>query len=106
MYEQRGIRSELPRQTRLAMAHAAKSFSYEIYGIFFNVAENCLAALRRMYSEDRDVTAWINVARIDKGSNVERNRQVRLVTEVYSTAREVFFSLGEGGLESESVLLR
>ncbi|KAI3328901.1 hypothetical protein HD806DRAFT_481030 [Xylariaceae sp. AK1471] len=47
-----------------------------------------------MRYEDRDVKLWVDTACIDEGNNVERNHQVWLVTEVYSTAREVFLLPG------------
>ncbi|KAK1829455.1 heterokaryon incompatibility protein-domain-containing protein, partial [Podospora conica] len=61
----------------------------------FPVTQNCAAALRRMRLEDHDRMVWVDAICIDQGNHVERNHQVGLMTEVYSSAQGVFVYLGQ-----------
>jgi hypothetical protein len=65
------------------------------------VTVNCIAALRRLRNKKKRRVLWIDAICIDQSSMNERNRQVKLMGDVYSKARRVILWLGEDSTFSD-----
>jgi hypothetical protein len=63
------------------------------------VTKNCEAALRRLRDKDGERILWIDAICIDQDNINERNHQVQLMKEVYSTAHQVIIWLGEASTD-------
>ena len=71
------------------------------------VTPNCDAALRRMRMKGRRACVtpiWVDAICIDQSNVEERNQQVTMMGDIYSTAREVRVWLGEGTPMSDHAL--
>jgi hypothetical protein len=70
------------------------------------VTRNCEAALRRLQrrreGDPRDLPLWIDSICIHQKDVPERNKQVRMMGEIYSRAHSVIIWLGEGSKGSRS----
>lgn len=58
------------------------------------VTLNCESALRHLRLQDQKRTLWVDAICIDQTSVEERNQQVRIMGEIYSTASRVTIWLG------------
>ncbi|PMD28939.1 HET-domain-containing protein [Hyaloscypha variabilis F] len=68
------------------------------------VTSNCIAAMRQLRHKYRTRVLWIDAICIDQNSKNERNHQVRLMGEIYSTAKRVIIWLGEWTTESDFLM--
>jgi heterokaryon incompatibility protein (HET) len=60
------------------------------------VTTNCMSALERLYEDDCFTPVWIDAICIDQSKDDERNHQVALMSQIYSTAEKVQIDLGPG----------
>jgi hypothetical protein len=60
------------------------------------VTENCMGALKRLYEDDSLTPVWVDAICIDQNQDNERNHQVSLMSNIYSTAEKVQIDLGPG----------
>jgi hypothetical protein len=63
------------------------------------VTKNCEAALRRLRDNDVERIFWIDAICVDQDNTNERNHQVQLMREVYSTAHQVIIWLGDASTD-------
>jgi sulfur relay (sulfurtransferase) DsrC/TusE family protein len=68
------------------------------------VTSNCIAAMRQLRHKYRTRVLWIDAICIDQNSKNERNHQVRLMGEIYSTAKRFIIWLGEGTTDSDFLM--
>jgi hypothetical protein len=67
----------------------------------FEVTRNLELALKRIRQSTATVTLWVDAICIDQSNLAERNEQVKLMAEVYSTTERVIVWLGEGADDSD-----
>ena len=65
------------------------------------VTRNCLSALQRLRSPDRQLTLWIDALCIDQTNTLERNQQILLMSAIYRQAKLVVVYLGEASDDSD-----
>jgi len=67
-------------------------------GTVIPVTSNCESALRRLRYRDKPRTLWVDAICIDQTlrANDERNHQVRLMGEIYASAKQVILWFGSG----------
>jgi hypothetical protein len=94
-----------PKYTALAYAWGTYHRSYGIIvnGQSFYVRDNLYAALRELRDAEEPRVFWIDAICIDMQNITERSSQVRLMTEVYGSARQVCVWLGAKALGEEEV---
>jgi len=61
-------------------------------------------ALWRIYRDDPETPAWIDAACIDQLNIPERNEQVRMMQDIYHSAKKVQIFLGEPDLGSDEAM--
>ncbi|PQE07254.1 hypothetical protein CJF31_00004949 [Rutstroemia sp. NJR-2017a BVV2] len=99
------IRCELV-QAPLASRPSYKALSYAwgspratqpilLNGYLYHVTLNLESALRRLRRTNSDLTLWIDALCINQSNNLERTKQVSLMHDIYSNAKEVIVYLGE-----------
>ncbi|PQE32852.1 hypothetical protein CJF32_00001333 [Rutstroemia sp. NJR-2017a WRK4] len=64
-------------------------------GYLYRGTLNLESALRRLRRTNSDLTLWIDALCINQSNNLERTKQVSLMHEIYSEAKEVIIYLGE-----------
>ncbi|KAF8856272.1 heterokaryon incompatibility, partial [Acephala macrosclerotiorum] len=69
-----------------------------VNGARYYVTPNCYAALQRL-RELGESPVWIDAICINQKDNAEKSRQIPLMGEVYSQARQVLVWLGFSGVE-------
>jgi hypothetical protein len=80
-----------------------------VNGGSFKVTKNLFQALqhlRHMQGPDAGLPFWIDAICINQSDNVEKSRQVRLMTEIYSRACKVLVWLGPPDDDSELALAK
>jgi hypothetical protein len=75
-----------------------------VNGYRLEVTKNLEIALRHLRLIDNTKTLWIDALCIDQNNTLERNQQVQLMTQIYSTATETIIWLGPATDGSDWVL--
>ncbi|KAG7285934.1 hypothetical protein NEMBOFW57_008230 [Staphylotrichum longicolle] len=75
--------------------------SITVNGRRIKVTAHLDAALRHLRFEDRPRTLWVDALCINQTDLDERERQVRLMRQIYSSARKVLAWLGEASSDSD-----
>lgn len=68
------------------------------------VSSSVVAALRQLRHKDQDLTIWIDQICVNQCDVDERDEQVRLMAEIYSSAARVHVWLGEGDVATWTAL--
>jgi hypothetical protein len=92
-----------PKYTALAYAWGTSHYNYGIIvnGQSFYVRDNLFAALRELRDAEEPRVFWIDAICIDMENITERSSQVRLMTEVYGSAKQVYVWLGAEPLSEQ-----
>lgn len=75
-----------------------------VNGQDISVSSSVTAALRRLRHETHELAIWIDQICINQPDKDERNEQVRLMAEIYSSAAQVHVWLGEGDVATWTAL--
>ncbi len=69
------------------------------------ITANCEAALRRLRHKSESRMLWVDSICINQSSIPERNEQVKIMAEVYTTAEQVIVWLGENHRHTTTTFL-
>ncbi|KAI0805635.1 HET-domain-containing protein [Xylaria sp. FL0064] len=72
--------------------------------VTIKVTKNCEAALRRLRHSQLRRDVWIDAICIDQANDRERNYQVSLMSEIYTSAGHVVAYIGEGTAETDKLI--
>lgn len=75
-----------------------------VNGQDISVSSSVTAALRRLRHETNELAIWVDQICINQGDDDERDEQVRLMAEIYSSAAQVHVWLGEGDVATWTAL--
>jgi len=78
-----------------------KTVEIQLHGSVFSATANLEAALRHLRYANRPRCLWVDAVCINQGDNDEKSRQVVLMPDIYSSAIQVLFWLGEGDKQSD-----
>ncbi|OCL03161.1 hypothetical protein AOQ84DRAFT_255541, partial [Glonium stellatum] len=67
------------------------------------ITESCEGALRRIRLRGLRRVIWVDMLSIDQQNIQERNHQVSLMKDIYSSATQVLVDLGEGDAEADFI---
>lgn len=67
------------------------------------ITANCAAALKHILPKFKSCNIWVDSICIDQTCILERNQQVALMGEIYSSAQEVLIWLGDGNEMSHRI---
>jgi hypothetical protein len=83
---------------------AAKSDFITCNSFTVEVTQNCHSALRHLREKFGRFTIWIDAICINQGDDDEKIEQIRLMGDIYSTARTVYVWLGEGNAATNATM--
>ncbi|PTB41087.1 hypothetical protein M441DRAFT_58525 [Trichoderma asperellum CBS 433.97] len=85
-----------PEFEGLSYAWGGSTLSEKIYSTVgsLEVTTNCAAALRDLRYKFHDRVLWIDAICIDQSNILEKNKQIPLMSKIYSEARQVVVHLG------------
>ena len=95
--------SDPPKYQALSYLWGDSSEKVPIFvdGKRFNIGKNLFAALKCLRLRDSSLLLWADAVCIDQENVSERNFQVRLMKQVYSSAEQVIIWLGESEDDSD-----
>lgn len=76
----------------------------EVNSLDFDVTQNLHDALTRIRDVKESHVFWVDAVCIDQSNNVEKAAQIRLISDIFHYAMEVWCWLGNASAEEEEVM--
>ncbi|KAH8882093.1 hypothetical protein GQ53DRAFT_464143 [Thozetella sp. PMI_491] len=70
-------------------------------GFSINITSNCWSALHQLQKKFGHLLIWVDSVSIDQQNDREKETQIPLMTDIYSSAASVYIWLGQGTPESD-----